>query len=219
MTGTLAIFLTSAAFVCGLAVCAMFFFGEITIQHKKARNAAQAERDALQVERDGLQVERDDLDSELKLHRTPGHDIAQNVDWRSNPLMNKSEFALYRALNDIVAQSPNNHRLFSQVAYGAFLAVCARRGPERLRRAAFHAVARKSADFVIINRYGYPVAVVEYQGTGHYQANAHDRDQAKRVACHSAGIPFIEVGARGLSDGQRRDLLARLTDRPKVVAE
>lgn len=204
--------IVSGLILCGMALCAIIVFGEITLRHKRARDEARAERDA-------VKNERESLTGELKLRTSTGHDLAQTVDWYSQPLMNKSEFQVYCGLSDVVAKSPNGHRLFSQVSFGAFLRVNARRGPQRQRDAAFHAVARKTADFLIINRYGYPVAVVEYQGSGHYQGNAHDRDQAKRVACHSAGIPFIEISARGLSEGQRRDILTRLSTRPSIAAE
>jgi hypothetical protein len=122
-------------------------------------------------------------------------------------------------LETLVQQAPGGHRLFAQVSYGAFLEATARADLEETRKAANHALIRKRADFLIIDRYGNPTAVLEYQGDGHYQGNAHDRDHAKRIACHAAGIPFIQVHAVGLTPGQNVDLEQRFHLRRLLAAE
>jgi len=38
-----------------------------------------------------------------------------------------------------------------------------------------------------------PVAVIEVNGTGHYQNNALERDEIKRIAVESAGIRYIAI--------------------------
>ena len=60
---------------------------------------------------------------------------------------------------------------------------------------AHSSINSKRADFVIISKYGKPCVVVEYQGTGHYQANAAARDAVKKEACRKAGIHYVEISA------------------------
>ncbi|MPN33437.1 hypothetical protein SDC9_180924 [bioreactor metagenome] len=38
-----------------------------------------------------------------------------------------------------------------------------------------------------------PVAVIEYQGSGHYKGNAKVRDEIKKIACEKAGIKYLPV--------------------------
>jgi hypothetical protein len=189
----------------GMTIIAIAVFGSAAVAHKQKRQQAEeaAER----------------LSADLNRYKSPGHDHAQKVGWRRKRLLNKPEYGLLRQLETLVQRAPGGYRLFAQVSYGAFLEATSRHDLEETRKAAEHAPIRKRADFLIIDRYGNPVAVLEYQGDGHYQGNAHDRDQAKRIACHRAGIPFIEVPAEGLTCGQRLDLEQRLGLRPPLAAE
>lgn len=170
-------------------------------------------------ERDAALRMRDDLQVRLDRATSSGADLAPKVGWRKRRLMNKPEFALYRDLSALVACGQAGHRLFAQVAYGAFLEVMAREDRKDMADAAYHAVHRKVADFVLIDRFGQPIAVIEYQGEGHYHGNAHARDQAKRIACQKAGLPFIEISATGLTHGQRLDLKRLLGIPTELAAE
>ncbi len=189
----------------GMMILTMLFFGALATTHKEKRQEAEAE------------AER--LSAELANYKSPGHDHAQKIAWRRKRLLNKPEYGLLCELEALVKRAPNGHRLFAQVSYGAFLEATSRQDLEETRKVAEHALMRKRADFLIIDRYGNPMAVLDYQGDGHYRGNAHDRDQAKRIACHAAGIPFIEVPAAGLTPGQRIDLEQRLGLRPALAAE
>ena len=42
---------------------------------------------------------------------------------------------------------------------------------------------------------GWPLAVIEFQGKGHYRGNAAERDAVKRTVLAKAGIRYIEVPA------------------------
>ena len=143
----------------------------------------------------------------LKSH---GADLVQRVGWRPQRLMNKPEFRLYRTLEQMVAQGGAGHRVFAQVSCGEFLEVAYRADLKDIANDAWHCLNRKRVDFLIIDRWGMPVAAIEYHGEGHFQGNAQDRDHAKRVACQAAGIRFVEVAASGLTEGQRADLAALL---------
>ncbi len=109
----------------------------------------------------------------------------RNNAYHKRSLMNKSEYAVFCKLEALLSKSHHNYRVFAQVSLGEIL------GSDD--KQAYWAINNKRADFVIINRAGYPVAVVEYHGTGHYQGDASLRDAVKREACTSAGIAFIEL--------------------------
>lgn len=184
----------------GMLLLIVAIMNPVIDQRNKAREDLKASAKAMAEQ-----------EEDLRLHRSSGADLAPNVFWQKTKLMGASEFRVYLALEQIVARCSQGHRLFSQVGFGGFLAVPTTARNEKVARAAFYAVGRKRADFLIIDRRGFPVAVVEYQGHDHYQGNAHHRDHAKRIACQRAGIAFIEVPADGLTDGQRRDLEALLS--------
>ncbi|PWK59537.1 DUF2726 domain-containing protein [Roseicyclus mahoneyensis] len=181
--------------------------------------ALSALMSGLKAQRDMARRECERLSQELSKAKSAGGELAQKVGWRKKRLMNKPEFALYRELHGLVGQSGAGHRLFAQVAFGAFLEATARADLEEIKSAAFYAVQRKVADFLIIDRYGQPVAVIEYQGSGHFLGNAHDRDHAKRIVCKFSGLPYIEVPASGLTHGQRGDLHRLLGIPTQLAAE
>lgn len=196
----------------GMTLVAIAVFGAIAVSHKEKRVKAEAE-----VAR--LKAQLSDLTQEIGRFRSAGAELAQRVGWWRQKLMNREEYRVYRDLERIVAQANGGHLLFVQVSYGAFLDPKARPDQTEIRDAAYHALARKRADFLIIDRCGWPVAVIEYQGAGHYQGNAHDRDHAKRVACQRANLRLIEVPAAGLTEGQRIDLCAILGGPRALAAE
>lgn len=66
----------------------------------------------------------------------------------------------------------------------------------------FWTVNAKRADFVLCNDAFYVVAVIEYQGGGHYGSSPKGlvssikRDNTKRKALSEAGFPLIEIPAK-----------------------
>jgi hypothetical protein len=52
---------------------------------------------------------------------------------------------------------------------------------------AFGSINSKRADVVIVDRQGFAILAVKYQGPGHYQGTARLRDAVKREAFRSAG--------------------------------
>lgn len=109
-------------------------------------------------------------------------------EFRKRPLMNKGEYGVFCRLETLISKNHPDYRIFAQVSMGEIL------GSDSDE--AYLSINSKRADFVIINRSGFPVAVVEYQGSGHYKDDARIRDAVKREACSSAGIAFIEIPAR-----------------------
>lgn len=106
----------------------------------------------------------------------------------SRALLNRSERRLFWIL---VKLAPRGWHVMSQVSYGEFLSCKSSRK--------FFSINAKRADFVLCDASFAPVAVIEYQGGGHYgnsrrsRTDAQRRDRQKRRALMEADVPMIEV--------------------------
>lgn len=118
--------------------------------------------------------------------------FVSKVEFEGRPLLNRSEFQVLLALEEAVCLLNAGHRVMAQTCYGEFLKLKSRERNDDTNRA-YRSINSKRADFVIIDAAGYPIVVVEYQGSGHYQGTAELRDAVKREACRSAGVALIEV--------------------------
>jgi hypothetical protein len=87
-------------------------------------------------------------------------------------------------------------RVMAQVSLGEILA-----SPDP---DAYAAVNSKRADLLLVTRAGEPIAVIEYQGEGHYQEAAAARDAVKKEALRRAGVDYIEVTPRHTPDDLAR---------------
>ena len=56
----------------------------------------------------------------------------------------------------------------------------------------YRAINSKRSDFIITDKSFNPLAVIEYQGSGHYQSNYEVRDKIKSNALSNAGIEYIQ---------------------------
>lgn len=107
--------------------------------------------------------------------------------FKARPLMNKPESTLYRQL---VQAAPFDWVVMCQVSYGAFLS-----NKDRKR---YWTINAKRADFIITDGRSDVLAVIEYQGSGHFGSSNQSRvraeksDATKRRATAEAGIPFFE---------------------------
>lgn len=110
------------------------------------------------------------------------------------PIMNKSEYRLYKSLSNIsneIERTLNQKvYVFPQVSLGEIIGG----DPE-----AFKAINIKRTDFVIVDARGFPLALIEYHGEGHY-GNDNDKrnevimnDQVKKIVCDKIGIGYIKV--------------------------
>ena len=103
-------------------------------------------------------------------------------------VMNKSELKMFGMLrNDL----PHDWLLMCQVSYGAMLK---NRDYKR-----YMSINSKRADFVVFSPEMSVVAVIEYQGAGHFGRSAQSRqraevsDRVKRQALSEANIPLVEI--------------------------
>ncbi|HAF2404719.1 TPA: DUF2726 domain-containing protein [Salmonella enterica] len=102
-------------------------------------------------------------------------------------VMNASENTLYNFLLHMVNKYDYPVRVFPQVSLGEIL--------KTENKSAFFSINSKRVDFVIADKNNMPCAVVEYQGSGHWQNNARKRDAIKKLACEKAGIKYFDLPA------------------------
>lgn len=145
--------------------------------------------------------------------------FVSRVSFERQPLLNKVEFQVLLVLESVVRELRAGHRVMAQTSLGEIL----RPKPNAFRTAdtdlAYRSINSKRADFVIVDKYGLAVLVVEYQGSGHYQGTARLRDAVKREAFRSAGIKLLEVTARFDRGQLARQVGAQLNPAPKTTLE
>jgi hypothetical protein len=149
--------------------------------------------------------------------------IRQQVTFRRRKVMNGGEYQLFRAAMGVTRQPlPGGafpFYVFPQVSLGQII------GTQEPGRAdddeAFRAINSKRCDLLIADRNGLPLAVLEYQGSGHnIGGTATRRDEIKRIALSRAGVQFVEIKdgtASGEIDRIIRELLARQQSPKQLV--
>lgn len=114
------------------------------------------------------------------------------VEFEPQPLLNRSEFQVLVLLEAVARDLNAGFRVMAQTSLGEILR------PKRTWRRmdsdlAYRSINSKRSDFVVVDRFGIAVLAVEYQGRGHYQGNAVQRDAVKREAFRSAKVAFLEI--------------------------
>jgi Protein of unknown function (DUF2726) len=110
--------------------------------------------------------------------------------------MGRGEYDLFRAALNVTRQSfPTGSYpffVFPQVALGQIIRTTAPLDWQADH--AHRAINSKRCDFLIADRHGNPVAVLEYQGSGHdIGGTAERRDRIKRIALERAGVRYVEI--------------------------
>ena len=105
-----------------------------------------------------------------------------------------ARFVLY-PLNRWIKTNRPDWRMSFEVGMGAFIKTSYGSDDSSLK-SAFSSYNSKRVDFLLIDKGGNPMLVVEYHGTGHdLSDDAPDRMVVKRLALSRAGIPLVEVPA------------------------
>jgi len=99
--------------------------------------------------------------------------------------MNGSEYKVFKVVEREIAAAKKGHRAFAQTSLGEVL--------ESPSSEAFRSINAKRVDILVVDRSGWPVFAVEYQGPGHYQGTAAARDAIKKEALRRAGVGYLEV--------------------------
>lgn len=111
-----------------------------------------------------------------------------------NALLNGEEHRLNLHLEDFIDYHglANGLRLYAQVSLDEIIHV--RNAPcGKTRHSARNGFAGKRVDFLIVDEDNMPVLGIEYQGSGHYQGNAKQRDEVKQIAFELANIPLLAI--------------------------
>src|SRR5690606_13749636 len=112
--------------------------------------------------------------------------IALSNKYEKQRLYNKTEEDVFKLLVQLIyTHAKGQYKVNGQTSLGEIL-----KTPNKY---AFNVVNYKRVDFCIVDREYMPIAVIEVNSTGHYQNNALERDEIKRVACESAGIKYIAI--------------------------
>ena len=111
-------------------------------------------------------------------------EIVRRGNFKKQRLLNKSEESLYWRLEDYCSQ--RDFHLFAQVSLGEILST---------RMEDYRFVNSKRVDFCITDKHLMPIAVVEYQGSGHKNNTSNERDAVKRAAVENANVFYIEINA------------------------
>ena len=111
-------------------------------------------------------------------------------------VLSGAEYRAFRIVEDYVAAARGGFRVFAQISLGEVLRSSS---PE-----AFRSINSKRVDILVVDRGGWPVLAVEYQGDGHYQGTAAARDAVKKEALRKAGVRYLEV-SEGDDDNKIRD--------------
>ena len=120
-------------------------------------------------------------------------DAIQRVRFEKVRLLNSEEAPLLPLLERIAGEVGAGHRVMAQTSLGELIRPAPRSGSDRELKNAFASINSKRLDFAIVDRKGFLVCAIEYQGSGHYQGSAVMRDAIKREALRRAEVPFIEV--------------------------
>lgn len=109
------------------------------------------------------------------------------------PPVNREAVRVLYAIDEWIKDMQPDWRFAFEVAMGGFIKTPYAPDDPRQKRA-FSSYSGKRVDFLLIDRYGLPILVIEYHGTGHdLSGDADDRMAVKRLALQKAGIPLLEI--------------------------
>ena len=129
------------------------------------------------------------------------------ADFKAQPLLNKSEARLFKAIHKQVLGLRPDWQVMAQVSLGEILR-CADKD-------AYLCINSKRVDLLIVDEECRPLHAIEYQGGGHFKG-AHAtaaRDAVKKEALRRAGIGYVEVIA-GDTPAELKRVVERLVQPP-----
>lgn len=155
---------------------------------------------------------------DLRVAAKPGEDEAlanaaeqlrrvMAADFKSRPLLNKPEAAVFKALDEAVIARNPRWQVMAQVSLGEFLS-----SPDK---SAFFSVNSKRVDFALMDEACCVRHALEYQGTGHHNGNAAARDAVKKEALRKAQIGYHEIVAGHTTPAELRRLIDKLVPPPR----
>jgi hypothetical protein len=128
------------------------------------------------------------------------------AEFKAQPLLNKSEARLFKAVDKQVLEARPGWQVMAQVSLGEIL--------KCEDKAAYACINSKRVDLLIVDDECKPLHAIEYQGGAHFKG-AHAtaaRDAVKKEALRRAGIGYVEVVA-GDTPAELRRAVERLVQR------
>jgi hypothetical protein len=128
------------------------------------------------------------------------------AEFKAQPLLNKSEARLFKAMDKMVLELRPDWQVMAQVSLGEILR-CEDKD-------AYMCINSKRVDLLIVDEECRPLHAIEYQGGAHFKG-AHAtaaRDAVKKEALRRAGIGYVEVVA-GDTPAELRRVVERLVQR------
>ena len=134
------------------------------------------------------------------------------AEFRPRRLLNKSEARLFRAMDKLVIElAPPGWQVMAQVSLGEILS--------SKDEDAYLCINSKRVDLLIVDEECRPLHAIEYQGGGHHQGTAAARDAVKKESLRRAGIGYVEVVGGEMSPSELRQVVERLVQRARKLAE
>jgi len=134
------------------------------------------------------------------------------ADFKPQPLLNKSEARLFKALDQMVIEMRPGWQVMAQVSLGEILR-CA-------DAEAYACINSKRVDLLIVDEECRPLHAIEYQGGAHFKG-AHAtaaRDAVKKEALRRAGIGYEEVVGGHHTPAELRRVVEKLVQRTRTTA-
>lgn len=174
-------------------------------KHSGPRNAGQF-REARSVVAPNGANERKGIDAAEQLRRV------MEAEFSERPLLNRSEAAVFKALDAAVIARNPGWQVMAQVSLGEILA-----SPDG---DAFAAINAKRVDFALMDEDARVRHALEYQGSRHHLPGgaAAARDAVKKEALRKAGIGYHEVVAGHTTPGELKRLVERLVPSVPVAS-
>ena len=129
------------------------------------------------------------------------------ADFKAQPLLNKSEARLFKALDKMVIELRPGWQVMAQVSLGEIL--------QTANKDAYACINSKRVDLLIVDDDCRPHTAIKYQGGGHFKG-AHAtaaRDAVKKEALRRAGIGYEEIVAGHHTPAELRRLVERLVQK------
>ncbi len=130
--------------------------------------------------------------------------FVMRANFQRRKILSVGEYSVFKTIEDDLAAARSGYRIFAQTCLGEIL--------KPSDQMAFHSINSKRVDMLVVDRGGWPVVAIEYQGAGHYQGNAAARDAVKKEALRKAGVKYIEISKDDTADQVRYRLHEALGD-------
>ncbi|WP_407976488.1 DUF2726 domain-containing protein [Brucella pseudogrignonensis] len=108
--------------------------------------------------------------------------------------INREAYGVLVKIEKVLSSEVPKARVLAEVGMGAFLSTGGGGDLFADDKLAFTSFNAKRVDFLVIDAFGKPAFVVEYQGSGHHLGgSAAERDMLKREAIRRAKIELVEI--------------------------